>query len=188
MRVKNLAKLYMRGDRENGLLWYHRAHEFCKTLAQKHNLELAIVCGIVSALSPSCNWEQNKKDARRLVEGKRTGFVTYKRNVQKAIAILNRKIMPDQAFNPLTGAKTYNFFHNLLCPHCDHHVTIDRHAFRIATGEEYSRIHPALYERVANHYRKHAKKLGIRPLELQATLWVSYRKENNILQTENVPF
>lgn len=109
--MKNLTRIYNQMETRDGLLWYYRAHEFCKELSARFDLSLAVVCGIMSALSPGTNWERNKLETTNLIRGRKTGFTTYRRNVVKARAILNGELMPELAFSPRTGAKTYNFFH-----------------------------------------------------------------------------
>ena len=92
-------------------------------------------------------------------------------------------------FNRRTGSKTYHFYHNLLEPDNSAFITIDRHSYLIATGETYtSGLHLAKYERIADVYRKAAKKLGILPNELQALLWVDHRTKENIKFNIDVPF
>lgn len=188
--MKNLLKLLTNRD---GKDWYREANKFCNEIAEQYQLELPIVVAILSAMSPGTNWEQNKKDAVNLIRAngnahtKQFRFTTYGKNVIKAQNIYSGKLRPDEAFNPRTGAKTYNFYHNILNPDAEHFVTIDRHAFTIATGEPYVQPHLAKYERVADHYRRFAKLVGLLPSELQAILWVSYRKENGIQQA-GLPF
>jgi hypothetical protein len=184
--MKNLKKLFDQSGK-SGLVWYHEAHNFCKDVAKKNNISLAVVCGVVSALSPGTDWERNKKEAVALIEKQKISFTTYRRNVLKAMNILNGNLLPEQAFSNKTGAKTYNFFYNLLYPSNDYYVTIDRHAYRIATGKPYERLTSYQYGIVADYYRRQAAKLNITPSQLQATLWVDHRIKNNIKQIE-VPF
>lgn len=187
--MKNLVEIYrtLRNPSE-GADWYVVGHEFCKKLAEKYRLELPVVCAIVSILSPATNWEQNKKDAVRLIQSVERGVVridrlrltTYGHNVRKAMKVLRGKIQPGDAFSIVSSPKTLNFFLNLLNPHDPSPVTIDRHAYVIATGEKTDKIHKALYLRIASAYKQAAEEIGILPSQLQAVLWVNHRKENRI--------
>ena len=161
-----------------GANWYHEAHGWCKTVADKYSVSLVTVCAVMSALSPSTNFEQNKRDTVNLIKGKK-GYkcTTYGANVKKARAILKDGI---PRFNVKTGAKTYNFFFNLLEPDNSAFITIDRHAYTIATNEPYTGLSHAKYKKVASMYVKASKKLGILPSELQAILWVDYRIKEEI--------
>lgn len=182
-----LLSKYKQVTDHSGLNWYREGNAWCQRVAEKHGLHLVTVCAIVSALSPACNWEQNKRDAVAIITGKK-GYKcgTYGNNVAKARAILKDDI---PRFNVKTGAKTYNFYHNLLEPDNSTFVTIDRHAYLIATGETYSSgLHTAKYNRIKEQYVKAAKKLGILPNELQAVLWVDHRYKENIKFNIDVPF
>lgn len=190
--LKNLTKIFESADK-SGLNWYDDAHNFCKNVSEKYNLPMDKVCAVVSSLSPGTNWEQNKKDTINLIEsmnGNRAQFkfTTYGQNVIKAYRILDGYIKPVDAFNVTTGPKTFNFFRNILDPTDSNFVTIDRHAFRIATGKEYKSLTAKQYREVAAHYIKAAKKLDITPAQLQAVLWVDFRMKKEISFTEFNPF
>lgn len=184
--MKNLVKLYERADR-SGISWYFEAHNFCADLSKRYNVPLANVCAVVSALSPATNWEQNKRDAVRLIQGKEGGYVTYGQNVIKAKIALKTD-NPGNLFSMQTGAKTYNFYHCLLSPSSSAHVVIDRHAYRVATGKEYTKLTLKQYLEIASHYMKAANKLGLLPSQLQAVLWVDYRIKQDIKFNIDIPF
>jgi len=183
--MKNLVKLYIEADK-SGINWYVDANLFARKVAEQYDKPLKTVCAVISALSPSTNWEQNKADTIGLISGKK-GYKcgTYGRNVAKAREILRTN---EPLFSPKTGAKTYNFFYNIWQPENPDYICVDRHAYTIATDEIYTKLHLAKYNKVANHYRKAAKKLGVLPNQLQAVLWTSYRVKENIQFTTKVPF
>jgi hypothetical protein len=194
MVMKNLTKLYNKiTNKAEGLSWYTEGHYFCKNTGEKYGIPLPIVCAILSALSPASNWERNKLETITLIRGARHGegsfkFTTYGQNVIKATDILEGRRDPYKSFSMKTGAKTYNFFHNLLEPLDSQYVTIDRHAYRIATGEEYISIGIGKYREIADHYRRSADRIGILPCQLQAVLWVWYREQLNKQLKADVPF
>jgi len=181
----SLIKKYSSANKD-GANWYLEAHNFCKQVSENYNVSLVTVCAVMSALSPATNYEQNKKDTVNLIKGKR-GYkcTTYGANVKKARAILKDGI---PRFSSKTGAKTYNFFFNLLEPDNSAFICVDRHAYVIATGETYKGLTPKQYGNVAQQYTKAAKKLGILPNELQAVLWVDYRHKEEIKFKEFTPF
>lgn len=191
--MKNLTKLFNQSDK-SGLNWYNDGHEFCKELATKYDLSLPKVCAVVSALSPATNWEVNKRDAIGLIESYldlrnyKHKFTTYGANVVKAQKVLSGELEPDKAFSLKTGAKTFNFYHNLLEPANPDYCTIDRHAFIIATGEVYNKLTPKQYKQVADHYISTAKRLSVIPCQLQAVLWVDHRIKQEISFNIDVPF
>ncbi len=197
--MKNLVIAFKKVGPESlrdGLAWYQTANSFCQSLAGKYALDCSKVCAILSALSPATNYEQNKKDTEgliRLLTGRIQSYTctTYGPNVRKARAIFEANDNYIQFFNLKTGPKTYNFFLNVSNP-IGNEVTIDRHAYRIATGLEYKHLTVKQYDILADHYRKAAKVLGILPLELQAVLWIDYRVKQEIAfkeyQTIDCPF
>src|SRR5690348_11108139 len=126
--MSNLIKKYNQVIDHSGKDWYRQGHSWACAVAEKYSL--VTVCGIISALSPATNWEQNKRDTINLIKGTK-GYKcgTYGGNVAKARQILKTGI---PKFSRKTGAKTYNFFHNLLEPDNSAFVTIDRHGYFIA--------------------------------------------------------
>ena len=152
-------------NKTEGLNWYTEGHMFCKGLADTHKLPLEVVCGVLSALSPGTNWERNKLETITLIKGARLNkggfkFTTYGQNVIKAAEILEGIRNPYKAFSMLTGAKTYNFFYNLLEPSNPNYLTVDRHAYRIATDDEYIRIPITKYRSIMDHYKRAADRIG----------------------------
>ncbi len=182
--MRNLVKLYSLVPEETkiqGLVWYREAHNFCQTLSEQYGLSIRQTCAILSALSPATNFEQNKKDALNIcarTKGYKCG--TYGPNVEKARKIRDGQIEPDKAFSTLTGAKTYSFYFNILQPESPEHVTIDRHAYRIAKGCDYTSMTKNQYLEIVKAYTRAAKRIGILPCELQAVLWIDYRNKENI--------
>ena len=171
-------------------LWYHNAHNFAKAIAKHHKISLAKVAGVISALSPGNEWENNKQEAHRLIQIYLTDkrydvikFRTYGNNVAKAIQILE---LSDSEFDLVrkigdillgkAGYKTQNFYYNILNPSDDLPVTIDRHMLKFL-GEKSvkSRLH---YGLMAKRIRKAANKIGLVPSELQAVLWEEQIRRN----------
>lgn len=182
--MKNLVKLYSTVNPstiKDGLTWYNEANKYCNVLAIQYNKPIDVVCAILSALSPATNYEQNKKDTLNLLAGTK-GYrcSTYGSNVSKARLIVSGKLSPANAFSLKTGPKTYNFYRNVLHPDSNEYCTIDRHAYAIVTDDTHIHLTPKRYELIAGHYKRAANKLGIKPCQLQAVLWVDYRNKQNI--------
>lgn len=198
---KHIEKIYsMCSDLEKseGLNWYRSANIYASNLSDLFNLDSNIkVCGIISALSPAVNWERNKIDAhnflalankkasnKTILSGK---FGTYKNNVLKAIEIYNLERPTAQKIGSIllgkTGLKTMNFFINIYDLKNINAVTIDRHAVKVANNV-YSgggiSISKKQYYTTKGAYIKAAKKLHIKPYQLQAVVWVKYRELMNL--------
>lgn len=158
---------------EEGLNWYREAHKYAKSLP----VPLANAAAVISALSPACRWETNKRDAAAIIES-RSGyrFGTYGQNVTKARALITD---PDPAskFSAKTGPKTLHFYHNILQPEDPEWVTIDRHAAAVAEGRDNSggvALAPKQYREYAAAYKAAAAVIGILPCQLQAICWVRH--------------
>jgi len=82
----------------------------------------------------------------------------------------------------VNGMKTRAFAENILDPEGDHRVVIDRHAWNITQGERIivnksgPKVTPKRYRDAAAKYRAIAKDLGIRPNQLQAITWLTWRR------------
>lgn len=177
--MKNrLVSDYQLSQHDASRNWYIEANQFCIQLSQDFEISIDKVAGILSALSPGVNWPTNKRDAIYLIQahsGMKVGlhrFSTYGRNVQKAAAIFNGK---KDAFNPKTGAKTWNFFWNILDPSDPRYVTIDRHMVEFMTGEKYEGLTFKKYEQFANEVKEAADIVGVLPNVLQAVVWTNQR-------------
>lgn len=193
--MKNLSIAYSKINqttKDAGLSWYTSANLFCRDVSADYGIPLDKVCGVLSALSPGTGYDTNKKDCINLIKQFQGNgsfkFTTYPANVRKALSILKSNDSPITFFSRKTGAKTHSFYCNILNPFNSDTVTIDRHAYLIATGDVYTNLHLNQYEAIESHYIKEANKIGIRPLELQAVLWVNHRIENDIQQRKDVPF
>lgn len=186
--VNKIIKMYNQSPNKEGLSWYVDANLFAEDLAEKFMPEqcyssgthtsLNKVAGIIAALSPLKSWEENKRIATSfLKDGK-----SYHTKVmtKKAQAILNSDGQIDTISNILQGNKITSFFLNIVNPYSDNGVTIDRHAVSLAVGRDLQgdalQMSLNQYNFFVNCYRIAAKKLDVRPLQVQAVTWVEWRK------------
>lgn len=161
-------------DREQGALWYPLAHLFAETVGIGSVKRGA---GIIAALSPQTSWAENKRLALSACSGKITGHTGI--NCRKALACR-------QGYDPLEilgGRKVRAFYALILEPGNAFDVVIDRHAFDCALGYATNNLTRKVLERVggydyvADAYRKAAAELGILPSVLQATVWLTWRRQ-----------
>jgi hypothetical protein len=210
LQVKNILAIYKQStesEKISGLKWYQNVNDICRLMAVKYKLTDVQAVAIVAALSPGTNWNQNVIDANNLcsllsvyTDIHRITVTTYGPNKLKAGYIYSQKeITEDEAFKVLLGSskrvnKTSSFFLNILHPEQSENVTIDRHALRINLAlTEYPDF--ALTEKryllMVNAYQLTAKELEINAIQLQAVVWLTFRRLNNIIrdkQFEDVPF
>jgi len=191
-----------------GKLWYTEAHEFALAVADATGVPIGRVCGVIAALSPSVRWGDNKRQAEALCQAYAEGedllnvvVTTYGRQAVKAREILS----PDKYVGwSLEGAlgkrafKTTAFFHNIRSPRTSRSVTIDQHIVAAAglidiwtTGAQWC------YDRVSKAIRELAEEKGLRPCQVQAIVWITWkdivlpddkRSNWNEAQDEPAPF
>jgi hypothetical protein len=176
-------------ERQQGLVWYSNAYWFAHVLADRYGVGVDIAAGVIAAISPNTHWAQNKRDAEKLIAAwkrspraaARARLATYGANKRKAIRMLNHG-RPELEFSSNSGPKTWNFWRNLLGDGTS--VTVDRHAYSIATGTRYSPDSmPSLtakrYRETAEAYRAVARELGLEPMQLQAVTWVAWHRDES---------
>lgn len=193
-RLASLCPEVMRA----GSIWYRQHHRLIRDLADKYNVSVERVAGIIASYSGKTRWELTVKRANLFLahHGEPPGS-SHSRgapedHIVKAIKFYNGQ-PPEQVFKPnrnrgLEEFKEYNFIHNLLDPNDDEHVTIDRHSFSVAIGYALSEKEQAwlqrrgIYRTVADAYRQAARKLEIfPPSKLQAITWEYWRTTHSAL-------
>ena len=186
---KNILGIYESStpdEIKNGSSWFENARNLCLEISEDYNVNYKKVAAVISALSPACKWTQNIIDAKNLINGwenaveHKVKVGTYNLNKVKAISILN-----DDDFNefPSNGRdlKTYCFYHNIVDASSDR-VTIDRHASKVYYGAKYAGstvIRGKKYLMIESSFAKTAKHIGIKPYQLQAITWLTYKRLMN---------
>ena len=185
--ISNLLNWYDH-DPSNGTDWYAKAFEFCTKVGEKYNVNPIKVAGIVSALSPQKNWEENKRLAVQFIETGRAG--QYGMLVGKAQDILE---LPEDhnlfiaIFEILNGLKISSFFMNIVST--DYHfVTIDRHIISASVGYSYGKITNKGYEYLSDCIIECARIRNVHPKVFQAVVWCNFRDMNVRKFEEKVPF
>jgi len=169
------------------MAWYSDAQGFARDLGERYGVPEAVAAGVIAAISPNTYWEQNKRDAEKLIAAwkvspamaETVSIASYGANKRKALAIL-RSWAPDAYFDDQAEPKTWNFWMNLQGLDG---VTVDRHAYSIAMGKRYTpetmpSLTPAKYQAVADAYRRVAAQVGVEPRQLQAVTWIAWHDES----------
>jgi hypothetical protein len=151
-----------------GAVWYPNARELAYELAG----EYVMGAGVIAALSPQIQWDRNVMLARDAFNG------SFHGQVGDAIGKARRCMQSEDPDTVLPrGKKTWHFYHCILNPATQEHVTIDRHAAHIALGRATAKIGVKLYREVAEAYFDAARMIGRPPAEVQAVTWVSIRNK-----------
>ena len=192
--VRNILKVYRRATSEdiaNGLEWYDQAKRYATIISSLSGVNLNTVVGVMAALSPNNKWERNVKDTERMVwawvKGEdMTDFKVSCYNTMKAKAwsILEDDLTDDEdILTRLNGQKIRSFYSNIRGLD---EVTIDGHAYNIALGirqgltSDKTNMGKKVYRTMQAAYVKAAKRVGVKPHELQAITWTTWKREHNI--------
>lgn len=184
----NILKVYAQAtalEIEQGMEWYTVASNEARSLCQSH----AMACGVIAAVSPGLRWDVNILAARGLIEGAGINGLgrIWPANIYKAERIV-------RGHDPgvvLGGNKVRAFYQCLLNPLDWFHVVVDGHAYGIWSNERIplNKIHITnrRYRLISSDYMRTADSLGILPNQLQAIVWLTWRRlhELNKLTIEN---
>jgi len=189
--VKHLGRATPQELRD-GMEWYDDAMAFAQLLSDFFNITRVMAAAIISALSPNNKWERNKVDAWTLCQAYADGkgidsfkVCTYNSNKVRAWGIRSGTVAITK-----DSPKTYAFALN-VGDRDESVVTLDKWMARAfsttslkprKTPETFT---PKQYDRFQTHFVNVALRLGYKPYELQAIIWVVMR--NRWLKTESIP-
>jgi hypothetical protein len=165
-------------DLAQGLEWYGLAASYAAATADGTPYSHEQVAGVIAAMSPMMTWRSNLDVARRIIARHADGLDApaagygLKRNVLKAWAILDGA----EPLDVLGGLKVRSFFANIVGD--SHAVTVDRWAARIARADatDAGLVSAKQYREITAAYREAAANLDVTPRDLQAAVWVYYRR------------
>tara|TARA_R100000654_G_scaffold11174_5_gene24522 strand:+ start:564 stop:1151 length:588 start_codon:yes stop_codon:yes gene_type:complete len=191
--TRNILKVYKQctsDEIQHGMTWYADAKSDAQSMADKYELPLHIVVGVIAALSPTNRWERNLIDADNMLDVFVSGgYVesctpcTYKTMRDKAWSILQTTPHDaDAVAFILKGPKITDFFY---CIMGENVCVIDGHAWCIAnndrrTMQEVPSIGKKLRAELQECYRRAAKKHGITAYQMQAATWVAWKRIHNV--------
>ena len=164
---------------EAGREWYADALSQCVAMADKHELPLHIVVGVVAALSPTNRWERNLVDADNMLKTfmiggyvEDTAPCTYKTMRDKAWSILEEHLKDaDAVALRLNGPKITDFFWCIIGDQSQ--CVIDSHAWCIAnadrrTMQEVPSIRKKLRAEIKSAYAAAGKEVCFSAYEMPA--------------------
>ncbi len=188
--ILTVYKQAQHSEQQHGLTWYADAKSAAQEIADKHELPLYIVVGVVSALSPTNRWERNVIDADNMCENfvsggyvEDTAPCTYKTMRDKAWSILEEKPETlERVAEILKGPKITDFF---WCIMGHDTCVIDGHAWCIAnadrrTMQEVPSIGKKLRAELQEAYSAAGASVGLTAYEMQAVTWVAWKRIHNV--------
>lgn len=168
-------------EHSNGRKWYKTANRFSHKVSTRTGLRIETVCAVIARLSPQCEWQENKRGAIEVCNGRPIyGLNIYGDNVYRAGLIAEAdsdKVIAEQVL-PRKGyerPKISKFYANILNPSDASAVTIDTWAGRIWIGDCNApsvTINAADSARIQADYIAAAHTVNLLPQELQAITWV----------------
>lgn len=194
VEVRNILKVYRQATEQEikrGTEWYAKAKAQAQDVANRHDVPLRVVVGVIAALSPNNKWERNVRDADNMLEVFLRGDpvevcrpCTYTKMRDKAWSIISAMPETDDAVSSiLNGQKIVSFFRNIM----GHDTcTIDGHAYNIAKGKRVSltdgetNMSLSTYLDMQAAYTRAAKRVKLKVYELQAITWVVWKRIHNI--------
>lgn len=174
-----------------GKAWYAEAQEACQSMADRHELPLQIVVGVVAALSPNNRWERNLEDADKLCAAFLNGDAvesvkccTYHTMRAKAWGILqDGPSTIEEIVKQLKGQKIVAFFRCIMGQNV---CCVDGHALNIYRAERHpltsdkTNVGVRLYRTISDAYAEAGKKHGLKAYEMQAITWTVWRRVHGI--------
>ena len=170
--------------------WYDDAQEEARTIAERLDMPVYIVVGVMAALSPNNKWERNIVNAEELCKAFQDGqgmdsvkVSTYHKMKEKAWDILTEFGDYDRVIEQLKGQKIVAFFRNIMG---EDDITIDGHARNIYYNEKVgltdakTSIGKKEYVKLQKEYLTVAKEYDMLGRQMQAITWVAWKKKHNI--------
>lgn len=201
MGMENLVRVFNQSathERRDGTAAYRTYHAIISDVARRHGFSTRVGAAVFSALSPNNSYLDNLRDADRLLAAAAAQETiesfkvrTYGQNKRKAWAIA----MGAEPLDLIVAPKTRNFFLNVNDPDDRDPVTIDGHMLNVWNGERrplassdpslrISGLRGEKYEEIADGFRDLAQALGLIPCELQAILWLTWRRMHGVTKPQ----
>ena len=182
-------------EKMSGGAWYTYNHNQLREISRTLNFSFDAVVDATAALSPGIRWESNLKGIQILTFAiandknlaNVSGVAGYRRNIDKAAAILLADKRNEPFRHILSGPKVTAFSDNLRNGDRlgDDKVTIDVHAYSVAVGYRYTvqtMPHISNRERAAiiAAYRMVAGIVGLTATQVQAITWVVWKRIHGV--------
>lgn len=170
-------------DYQEGIKWYSEAYDFANDLAKTYDVSAMKVAGVIAAMSPMKAWKNNKEIAEEFIKSGISGHTESQTEKAKSIYLLNND---DKQYieSTLNGLKTINFFNNIYNPSDEEYVTIDRHHLYISTGIDVQVCTRKQYQFIKKHTVMFSKSVNLIPCNLQAILWVTWKRMKKELECQ----
>jgi len=178
--TSNLRQLYRRhatvADRDTGLMWYPKAHRIVCDWAHTYDRSITNVACVIAAVSPQIDWPRNLIVADDILAGRSPSVGgCLPANVCKAERVRDERVSTLLDIFP-HGPKVNHFARNLAGDFSV--VTVDSHGLQAALDDVLSirTLRWSAYTAVASAYIRAAAQLALQPADLQAIIWVTWKR------------
>lgn len=189
-------------DRKDGLAAFTRYKFLCGCMASRYGFPLEMAAGVFSAVSPNNTYYGNLRNTDTLLKARSEGrpledvsVSSYGANQAKARKIL----MGADPLQVLGGLKTRSFYMNIIDPGDPLPVTVDGHMRNVWLNDRKPlhspdalkrgpRVDRHLYEQIANGIRELAAEERLLPNQVQAVVWLAWRRNLGIQTTPQMEF
>lgn len=192
MSVSNLESLFRCSDafdRREGMQAYFRYHYVLRSFAEHYGVAVDRTIAAFAALSPNNDYKGNLRSLASVLEAIRDGapldavtVSTYRHCAERAWAFATgAKVFTIET----KGLKTLAFYDNILKPWDNRKVTIDGHMVAAWRGERLTMKEAkvegkAHYLEIQNGVIDLARRHGVLPSQMQATLWFARKRIERI--------
>lgn len=167
-------------ERSRGAAWYSDAHDHAASISSILGTDdIRVGAGVIAILSPQVEWSINLEEAYRLaLDVADTGMTddntyrAFRRNVWRAWHAATEHDHIDEI---VSGPKVSAFYRAIAG--LSGGPVVDRHATRVATGHTFDAVTPRTFHDVQCAYLDAAEALGIDVHTLQATAWLTCKRD-----------
>lgn len=194
--VANILSVYSVADnvdKSQGMYAYETYHQIMVNLAAKHNADVDSVAAAFAALSPNATYASNLSSTESMLSAWSKGkgmdaakVSTYPANKQKAWDLLRWEKSYAEGGTWTNGKKTFAFYRNIVQPTNPLvPVVVDGHMYSVWMLKVYGMKEAKVgnggrYENIANDIRCAARIVGIRPSQMQAVCWFTWKRVNRL--------
>lgn len=198
MSVDNLKRIFDQAtphDFDSGLDAFPKYNRIMVKLAEHCETTPRVAAAVFSALSPNNDYHGNLRDAYTLLKAAQHGKTltefsvsTYGQNKRKAWRIAHG----EDPLDLIIAKKTRSFFLNVYDPTDPGPVTVDGHMVNVwrckrenLAGLQFPK---SLYDVVADGVRALAQEHGLVPCQVQAIVWMTWRRLHGIRSPAQMEF
>ncbi len=152
-------------------VWYYEAH----LAARRMYHDVGVAADVIALLSPRNKWSSNLEDAANLLSGKtEVSYAAFGTMIQKAQHRRDGLPLDSVLKGPARKVRSFscNIKHLSACPHEKPCVTVDTWMLRWHGLDERATEKKGVYDAFAQGIRNAARKVGVYPFQMQASLWV----------------